>query len=128
MTSSMYQVVSECAHVTVDTPQGPMKTLVLKGAVVPGDAKEIPHLRDSGMVVPFGADEPSTPPAGTPSTPTGGGALPPPPMGGPGSGRDAWAAYASTQGVTVTDEMRSRDDVVAALKAAGKPTERVDQQ
>jgi hypothetical protein len=39
-----------------------------------------------------------------------------PPMGGPGSGRDAWVAYAETLGVEVTDDM-TRDDIVAAVEA-----------
>lgn len=45
-----------------------------------------------------------------------------PPKGGPGSGRDAWAAYAAVNGVTV-DEDAGRDDVIAALEAADVPTE-----
>lgn len=45
----------------------------------------------------------------------------PPPKGGPGSGREAWAAYATGK-VEVSAEM-SRDDIVAALTAAGVPTE-----
>jgi hypothetical protein len=45
-----------------------------------------------------------------------------PPRSGPGSGADKWRAYAAGQGVQV-DENASRDDVIAALTAAGKPTE-----
>lgn len=52
---------------------------------------------------------------------TGGAAVPP--KGGPGSGKEAWAAYATAKGVEVTDEMRSRDDIIAALEKAGVPTE-----
>lgn len=37
-----------------------------------------------------------------------------PPMGGPGSGRDAWADYAASVGVEVTDDM-TRDDIVEAV-------------
>lgn len=37
-----------------------------------------------------------------------------PPKSGPGSGRDAWAAYAASLGVEVTDDM-NRDDIVEAL-------------
>lgn len=136
--TDMYQVVSECAHVTVDTPHGRTKMLVLKDAVIPGDAPEIKHLLDSNMVVRFGAEpDDATPPVGTTdsSTDTTGAEVksagtpaspPPPPMGGPGSGREAWAAYASTRGVAVTDDMKSRDDIVAALKTAGVPTERAE--
>jgi hypothetical protein len=46
----------------------------------------------------------------------------PPPRGGAGSGRDAWSAYAAASGVEV-DEDATRDDIVAALDAAGVPTE-----
>lgn len=37
-----------------------------------------------------------------------------PPLGGPGSSREAWAAYAEQLGVAVDDEM-SRDDIVDAI-------------
>jgi hypothetical protein len=36
-----------------------------------------------------------------------------PPLGGPGSGRDAWVAWAESQGVEVTEDM-TRDDIIAA--------------
>jgi hypothetical protein len=39
----------------------------------------------------------------------------PPPMVGPGSGRDEWAAYAESQGVEVSEDM-SRKDIWAALE------------
>lgn len=48
--------------------------------------------------------------------------VPVPPKGGPGSGRPAWAEYAAANGIVVTDEMRSRDDIIAALDLAGVPT------
>ncbi len=44
-----------------------------------------------------------------------------PPMRGPGSSAAEWRAYAGKVGVDVADDA-SRDDVVAALEAAGKPT------
>lgn len=44
-----------------------------------------------------------------------------PPRGGPGSGALEWREYARTVGVEVADDA-SRDDVIAALEAAGKPT------
>jgi hypothetical protein len=47
----------------------------------------------------------------------------PPPKSGKGSGRDAWAAYAEASGVEVTDDMKSKEDIVAALDQAGVPTE-----
>jgi hypothetical protein len=39
-----------------------------------------------------------------------------PPTSGAGSGRDAWAAYATEQGVTVTDDM-DRTAIIAAVDA-----------
>lgn len=44
-----------------------------------------------------------------------------PPRGGAGSGREAWADYASGK-VPVTDDM-TRDDIIAALEEASVPTE-----
>lgn len=44
-----------------------------------------------------------------------------PPRGGPGSGAPEWRDYARSRGVEVGDDA-SRDDVIAALEAAGKPT------
>jgi hypothetical protein len=38
-----------------------------------------------------------------------------PPRGGPGSDRDAWAAYAEANGVEVTDDM-TRDEIIAAVE------------
>lgn len=38
-----------------------------------------------------------------------------PPLGGKGSGRDVWAAYATAQGITVTEEM-DRDDIIDAVE------------
>lgn len=46
----------------------------------------------------------------------------PPPKGGPGSGKDAWVAYAAASNVDI-DGAETRDDIVAALDAAGVPTE-----
>lgn len=37
-----------------------------------------------------------------------------PPTAGPGSGRDAWVAYAKSKDVDVTDDM-TRADIIAAL-------------
>lgn len=47
----------------------------------------------------------------------------PPRMGGAGSGREEWGAYADSQGVTYS-ESASRDEIVEALRKAGKPVER----
>lgn len=45
-----------------------------------------------------------------------------PPRGGAGSGRDAWADYASAHNVDVADDA-SRDDIINALDEVGIPTE-----
>lgn len=46
----------------------------------------------------------------------------PPPLSGKGSGEDAWRAYAETVEVDVTDA-KTRDEIIDAIKAAGKPVE-----
>jgi hypothetical protein len=46
----------------------------------------------------------------------------PPPQGGPGSGKDAWAAYAANLDVQVPDDA-GRDDIIAAIRDAGHPVE-----
>ena len=46
-----------------------------------------------------------------------------PPKGGPGSGADMWRAYAAAKDVEVAADA-DRDAVIAALKAAGVPTEK----
>lgn len=45
-----------------------------------------------------------------------------PPKDGSGSGKAAWHTYAAAIGVEVPADA-SRDDVIAAIEAAGKPTE-----
>lgn len=52
-----YQVVAECAHVTVSTPSGRMQILQVKGALVPADAPELERLLDLGYVAEVGGDE-----------------------------------------------------------------------
>ena len=53
---------------------------------------------------------------------TSGGGDEPPPLAGPGSGRDHWAAYAVRHGVTVSEDDK-RDAIVDALRKAGVPVE-----
>jgi hypothetical protein len=53
--------------------------------------------------------------------PDGGGPTPPP-LGGAGSGADAWIGYARELGVDVDDDAK-RDDVVDAIREAGHPVE-----
>lgn len=45
-------------------------------------------------------------------------ALTPPPHAGVGSGRDAWADYASAKGVAVQDDWK-RDQIIEACRQAG---------
>lgn len=46
------------------------------------------------------------------------GAPEPPPRGGAGSGRDAWAAFAASHRFEVPEDA-SRDDIIASLEEAG---------
>ena len=46
----------------------------------------------------------------------------PPPTNGPGGGRDTWATYAQSHGVSVSDGWK-RDQIIAACKDAGVPVE-----
>lgn len=57
---------------------------------------------------------------GSPAVP----AAEPPPLGGPGSGAEAWLEYARSfdPPVEVTDDAK-RDEIVEAIKAAGYPVE-----
>lgn len=54
---AQYQVVAECAHVTLTGPTGKALNLLLKGALVPADAPELPRLLELGYVAKVGADE-----------------------------------------------------------------------
>lgn len=55
--AGQYQVVAECAHVTLDGPSGRFSTLLLKGALVPGDAPEVERLVRDGYLAKVGSDE-----------------------------------------------------------------------
>ncbi len=52
----MYQVTAEAVLATVDTQFGRMKTLMYKGAILPGSTPELRHLLDSKMVAACGDD------------------------------------------------------------------------
>lgn len=45
-----------------------------------------------------------------------------PPKGGPGSGKEAWAAYAAANDVDVPEDA-TRDDIIAACESAGVKTD-----
>lgn len=51
----------------------------------------------------------------------------PPPMAGKGSGTDEWVTYADQFGLTFEGDPK-RDDVIEALRVAGHPVDRPDQQ
>lgn len=55
--SDTYQVVAECAHVTVNGPSGRFVNLLLKGALVPADAPELKRLLELGYVAKVGGEE-----------------------------------------------------------------------
>ncbi len=56
MAGETYQIVGDCAHVTVDSPTGPMVELRHKGALVSATDPRLPHLLDAGLVVQVGGD------------------------------------------------------------------------
>ncbi len=56
MAGGTYQIVGDCAHVTVSSPTGPMVELRHKGALVSPDDPRLPHLLDAGLVVQVGGD------------------------------------------------------------------------
>jgi hypothetical protein len=55
--AAQYQVVAECAHVTLDGASGRFVTLLLKGAMVPAEAPELERLVRDGYVAKTGGDE-----------------------------------------------------------------------
>ncbi len=77
-------------------------------------------VRDSGVGVP------DTVPAADPPAPTVTvDVVQPPPMRGAGSAAVDWAAYADRMGVELAEGDRtSRDKIVEAVRAAGKPVDR----
>lgn len=83
----------------------------------PADAEPTPV--EAGRITDSG-DEPERPePADVPAVPA---EVDVPARRGPGSGKEAWASYAQAQGVQVEDGA-TRDEIVSALEAAGKPVE-----
>ncbi|GIM88893.1 hypothetical protein [Paractinoplanes toevensis] len=65
--SDIYQVVAECAHVTVNSPMGRVLNLLYKGALVPADAPELPRLLDIGFVAKIGGETGGVDAAGIPA-------------------------------------------------------------
>ncbi|MFD6770599.1 hypothetical protein ACFWC6_30750 [Micromonospora chalcea] len=95
----------------------------------PGESREQKRARLLAQLAELGddggSDEPAQAPAGSPEVVPGGSPFSPPPKGGAGSGVQAWREYAyhfERDGVTVP-EGATRDEIIAALDAAGVPTE-----
>jgi hypothetical protein len=93
------------------------------GTFTNGDRQQIAYTVDDVVQLKFdgwtqvAADEAE--PAPTPDL-----AAPvPPPMGGEGSGIEAWREYAAKLDVDIPDDVTKRQDVVDLVKAAGHPTE-----
>lgn len=129
-----YRVKAAAAVIQI----GGSERYLYRGAIVPKATTNIDHLEAVGLIEEFeladvvildeepvqdastsdqgaredtkeqgdGDEQPPTPPA----------------QGGPGSGAEAWRNYAAKVGVDVPQDA-SRDDVITALEAAGKPTE-----
>jgi hypothetical protein len=54
---SFYQVVAECAHVSIDGPLGRTVQLLYKGAIVPAQAPQLQRLAELGFVAEVGKEE-----------------------------------------------------------------------
>lgn len=119
-----FQVVSECAYVTVDTAAGPQKTLLYKGGVFGADAPECQHLLDNGLAVPFGHGGSvglnaygEIGPGGAAKAAVDVKVKPAGRKPSPGDSKDAWVDYAVSQGMDRAEvEKSSKQDLVDALK------------
>ncbi|MCX4470458.1 hypothetical protein OOK41_09080 [Micromonospora sp. NBC_01655] len=105
------------ANTLVTHPETGEVVLLAVGGIVPEWAagRVGAHLLDGGSPRPVSA--PASAPAGSGSSEGD-----PPPKGGAGSGAQAWREYAAANNVEVAADA-SREDVVAALDAAGVRTE-----
>lgn len=101
-----YRVKAAAAVVKI----GGTERYIYQGAIVPEGATNIEHLETIGLIEPV---EPVEPEQAGPVAP---------PKDGSGSGKAAWHTYAADIGVEVPADA-SRDDVIAAIEATGKPTE-----
>lgn len=135
--ADQYRVKAPVVKVSIGSPDGNRVARILRaGAIVPDgvaaesleklaargfieeleipEADSLQDLLPAVPVVPVG-DEQQSDEDGKQSAAA-------PPKAGPGSSAEAWRTYAAGVGVEVEADA-SRDDVIAALKAAGKPTE-----
>ncbi|AXH89412.1 hypothetical protein [Micromonospora aurantiaca] len=92
----------------------------------PGESREQKRARLLAQLAELGdddgSDESAQAPTGSPEGGPEGGQDGPPPKGGAGSGAPAWREYAASNEVEVPADA-SREDVIAALDAAGVRTE-----
>ena len=96
---------------TFDLPlRHPFDEQVAKGQLQPKGSKDREKLTASGVIEPAVEAESQT--AGESSASTEG----PPPKSGKGSGRGAWADYASSIGVAVSDDDK-KADIIANVEA-----------
>lgn len=133
-----YRVKAPVVKVSIGSPDGNRVARILRaGAIVPDGvaAESLEKLAARGFLEEVDdaeEAEPEVPAQPEPPAPVSGDESPAaeseqlevaaPPKAGPGSSAEAWRVYAAGLGVDVADDA-SRDDVIAALEAAGKPTE-----
>lgn len=136
--ADQYRVKAPVVKVSIGSPDGNRVARILRaGAIVPAGvaAESLEKLAERGFIEEADdaeEDEPEAPAQPEPLPPVSGDESPAvdseqfevaaPPKAGPGSSAEAWRTYAASIGVDV-DAGASRDDVIAALEAAGKPTE-----
>lgn len=112
-----YQVVGECAHVTVPTTTGPMVTLLLRGALLPDEvtADRVKHLLSVNLIAPVDGGEPIIPVSGSDlNAPDGKDADSGAPDGAPSEGE---AAQAPTQQPETDDENAAAEQRRAAARS-----------
>lgn len=141
--ANQYRLKAPVVKVSIGSPDGNRVARILRaGAIVPDGvaAESLEKLAARGFLeeveIPE-ADSPEDLPPIVPTVPGGSEQPPadptgsadseqleasPPPKAGQGSSAEAWRTYAAGLGVEVADDA-SRDDVIAALESAGKPTE-----
>ena len=109
-----YRVTAGSVTVETAVPGGRAQVDIPRGADLPGDvpAEQFEQLLRTGAIE---AMEPETEAVNAP--PVG-----PPPRGGPGSGADAWAAYAHAHGVAVPDGA-NREQIQSILVEHNVPVE-----
>lgn len=116
---TQYKVTAPClVHVPVMTATGPALGTVYAGDVLPQNVPEekVRFWLDGGMIASVG-EAPIPEPEKAPE-PGSGTAPKMPPENGPGSGKEAWAAYAVASGTLSREDAEgmSKTDLVRAVK------------